>query len=164
VSRTQFANALVRGASTVTPVVSWQLIQPDHAGLAPTLDHPGVTSVAIAATWPPEVQPVAVRLVSFGAMGMGPGSSAPPKARPPARVDIPLGDSLVRTLRVVPSRPSGAGPSVGAFYFPMPRSPVAMTGWPGHGWPPATYAFEVELDGGRQITLPFTIGAAIGSG
>lgn len=70
---------------------------------------------------------------------------------------FPLGDSISPTFRVFPGRPTG-GPRPGAFHLPAPAVPLAMAAWPGHGWPAATNAFEVELEGGRRGTLPFTVG------
>jgi hypothetical protein len=166
VSRTQFANALVRGGPTVTPVVSWELIPPDRTTPGPTLDHQSVTSVAIAATWPADVQPVAIRLVSYASARADsrPGRPTGPTVRPSTSVAIELGKPIAETLDVVPGPSTDPGPRAGGFYLPGLISPTAMAGWPGHGWPAAAYAFEVELDDGRWITLPFMIGATPGPG
>ncbi len=155
VSRTQFANALVRGTPTVTPVVSWELIAPDVALPGPTLDHPGVTTVAIAATWPTDIRPVAVRLLDFGPPDAG--SSPGLTAHPPAGRAVSLGDPVAPGAAIVPRRSAGH-PRPGVFYLTARPVPFAMAGWPGHGWSGAIYAFEVELEGGRRVTLPFTIG------
>jgi hypothetical protein len=165
VSQTQFDIA-AHSDRIVTPVVSWQRIEPGHALPGPVLDHPAVTSVAIAATWPGGTRPVAVRLVSFGAAG-------PRAAGSPGLdgTDVPLGDWLGDLVGTVPGATPPPAIGSGRFYIPfvVPEDVVAWPGegwpasWPTHGWARRSYAFEMVLDGGQTVRLPFVIGAGTGS-
>ena len=159
VSQIQFDNALGGRKPTVTPVVSWELIEPGHAWPGPVLDHPGVTSVAIAATWPgfpSATQPVTVRLFRFWHTDPGPLSG--PSSSPVAGVEVPLGatlDDLVGTA--AGANPSGE-PRSGAFFMPF-VTPDSVSTWPGAGWPAGMYSVELDLADGDHYSVPFVIGS-----
>ncbi len=164
VSHAQF-DAVALGASIVTPVASWQLIDPAKPWPPPTLDHPAVTTVAIAATWPSGIRPVGIRLIRFG----GPGTVPPgrPSASPPPGVEIPVGDRLLDVVGTVTGASPRPGPDSGWFYTPagLTSDVVAWPGlgwpasWPTHGWPAGVYAFEVDLARDGRVSLPFVIAA-----
>jgi hypothetical protein len=150
VSRTQIDNATRRGSPTVTPVVSWELIEPDRPTPGPRLDHPNVTSVAIAATWPPGTRAVAIRLFHTP-FGPGPG----------ARQEVALGESLSGRVGQTASQDPGSAPTSGAFFVaPSRMQPGDPAAWLGRGWPSGAYRLEVQLEGGAHATLPFSIGAS----
>jgi hypothetical protein len=113
------------------------------------LDHPNVTSVAIAATWPPGTRPVAI-LVSYTPYGPDPG---------PQRF-ILLAEPLSSRLLEAAGESPASGFTAGAFHLAPTATvwPGDPAGWLGHGWPDGTYRFEIELEGGVRETLPFQIG------
>ena len=156
VPSTFFANAAARGSSVVTPVVSWELIEPGGRTAAPTLDHPRSTSVAVGATWPVGTRPVAIRLISFG-------PSARPSPNPAAVHRVVLGATLAARLQTASGERPGVGLTSGAFFLPSPTPSDSASDWLGHGWPAGTYGFEIDLEGGSRLTLPFRIGGSIGS-
>jgi hypothetical protein len=141
VSQRQFDVAKERGAATVTPVVSWELIEPGESEPGSTLDHPGATSIGIAATWPRGTLPGAIRLFHAGE-------------------EIPLGGSLWNLLRDVPLQASELPIRSGDFYLPWSARPTQPADWIGNGWPVGAYAFEVEIGPGVRKMLPFTLGGA----
>jgi hypothetical protein len=151
-SRTQIDDATAGGSSTVTPVVSWELIDPG-GGLGPTLDHPGTVSVAIAATWPSGTRPLAVR-ASFTPYNAGIATG--PEPRPAAGTEVGLGEPLSSLLGTAAS--PGPGPTSGSFFLPpvkvVPGDPAS---WVGHGWAAGDYVLTVELQGGARMDLPFAI-------
>ena len=156
VSGTQIVNAMVGRSPTVTPVVSWELIDPG-GGLGPTLDHPGTTSIAIAATWPVAIRPMAIRLF-FTPYNVG--ISTGPDPRPPAGSELRLGVPLSVRLGAAPS--PGAGPTSGAFFLPPgPGLPHDPASWTGHGWAAGDYVLAVELGGGVRMDLPFAIRGSV---
>jgi hypothetical protein len=161
VSRTQIDNAIARGSPTVTPVVSWELIEPGRSAPGPTLDHPGVASIAVAATWPAAIRPRAIRLFYVGPQGPGPSGGPVPSRAPSYEVD--LGQPLATKVAVAAGQNPGLSVSSGAFYltsFTRLGDPAA---WIGSGWPSGAYQFQVVLDSGVGRVLPFTIGGSAGS-
>jgi hypothetical protein len=164
VSQAQF-DAAAHGAPIVTPAVGWELVDPARPWPAPTLDHPDVTTVAIAATWPSGIRPSGIRLVRFG------DPSAVVLGRPSSGllvgVDVPVGDRLVDVVGADTGASPLPGFGSGSFYTPagLGSDVVAWPGlgwpasWPAHGWPAGVYAFEVDLGGTTQVTLPFVIAA-----
>lgn len=159
VSRTQFDNAARRRSPTVTPVVSWELIEPGRHAPGPTLDHPAVTSVAIAPTWPLGIRPRSIQ-VFFTPFGLGPTTGT--SADPAARQAIPLGRSLSSRLRDGAGQPPGSVFTSGDFFLPSSTPLGDPAGWIGSGWPSGAYVLEVDLEGGVRSTLPFTIGVPPG--
>lgn len=158
VSRTQFDDAALGGSPTVTPVVSWESIEPGRRAPGPTLDQPDVTSVAVAATWPLEMRPLAIRLVSFGPPHPTPLSR--PGSSPARGLEVALGTPLATLVRPEAGASAASGLVSGAFFLPSPTRSGDPAGWLGNGWPTGAYAFEVELEAGLRVTLPFTIGAS----
>lgn len=156
VSRTQFDNATAAGSSTVTPVVSWELIDPG-GGLGPTLDHPGTVSVAIAATWPSGTRPLAVR-ASFTPYNAGIATG--PEPRPAAGTEVGLGEPLSSLLGTAAG--PGIGPTSGSFFLPPVKvAPDDPASWVGHGWAAGDYVLTVELEGGARMDLPFAIRGSV---
>jgi hypothetical protein len=161
VSQAQFDIA-AHAAPIVTPVVSWELIDPTKPWPATILDHPDVTTIAIAATWPSAIRPGAIRLIRFG----GPKAVQPrPSSSPSAGKEVPVG---ARLLDVVGADTSASPPpslASGWFYIPagLTSDVVAWPGtgwpasWPSHGWAPGVYAFEIDTAGTTQVSLPFVI-------
>jgi hypothetical protein len=134
----------------VTPVVSWELIGLDRTGAGPRLDHPAVTSVAIAATWPLGTRAIGIRLLlaPFGP-GRGP------------RQEVALGEPLSSRVGETPGQDPHSAPTSGAFFMaPSPIRAGDPSDWIGRGWPPGSYELEVELEGGAHTTLSFSIGAS----
>lgn len=160
VSRTQFDNAASRRSPTVTPVVSWELIEPGRSAPGPTLDHPAVTSIAVAATWPAGIRPQAVRLFYVGPSDLGP-FGRPIPSRVPAH-EFDLGPPLATLVQVAAGRSPAAAVSSGAFYLASSTPPDDPAAWIGNGWPAGTYQFQVVVDGGVPRALPFTIGGPPG--
>jgi hypothetical protein len=161
VSHTQFVNATQRGSRTVTPAVKWHSIEPGTGVPGPTLDHPDVTSVAFALTWPIGVRPVTIWLVSYAPPR--PVPSIGPSPGPQTERPIPPQKPIAAWFRVRADEDQGPGLTSGAFYLPSPAPPGAAADWPGHGWPPGRYGFQADLEGGGGVTLPFTIGGSSGS-
>ena len=159
VSRTQFVNAAAGRSPTITPVVSWQLIEMRFLASGPlldqppVLDHPGVTSIAIAATWPAEARPIAIRLFYVGP----PGSQPTGRPAPSATSEIKLGKSVATRLAIAGGGTPGAGAASGDFYFAPTTLATDPAGWVANGWPVGTYTFQVYVDGGVPRVLPFTI-------
>jgi hypothetical protein len=159
VSSIQFDNAATRGSSTVTPVVSWELTDPETNPPGSILDHPGVASIGVAATWPAGIHVARVQLFYIGSAD--PGSSE--------ASEIDLGLPLASQLELVDGS-IGPGPTAnpdlglpsGAFYLLSPEPPAEMTGWRSHGWPPGLYQFRVTQKDGNFRSLPFEIGGAPG--
>ncbi len=156
VSRPQIDNAIAGRSPTVTPVVSWELIDPG-GGLGPTLDHPGTVSVAIAATWPSGTRPLAVRafFTPYNA-----GIATGPEPRPAAGIEVGLDGPLSSLLGTAAS--PEAGPTSGSFFLPPAK--VASGGpasWIGHGWAAGDYVLDVELEGGARMDLPFAIRGSV---
>jgi hypothetical protein len=157
----QISTATARGSRTVTPVVDWVLVAPGSPAPGPTMDHPGVVSVAVTATWPDEVSPVALRLMradsavlSNPAPSRSPIRSPIPSVTPPTCCLIAFGPSLLAMIADrVPAFSSGE-----FFLPPVKLVPLDPAGWLGKGWPAGAYAFEVESGSGVVMTLPFTIG------
>jgi hypothetical protein len=122
--------------------VSWELIEPGGTAPGPTLDHPDVVSVAIAATWPVGTRPLAIRVLYTG----GP------------RREIKLGEPLAARIQAAAGDIPGSEIESGAFYLPRATSPDDPVGWIGNGWPAGAYTLEVETEDGLQL-LPFTLGS-----
>ncbi|MEA2653312.1 MAG: hypothetical protein QOI37_539 [Chloroflexota bacterium] len=148
VSGRQFDIAVARRTPTITPVVSWRSIEPSQAGPGPFAGHPGATSLAIAATWPESIRPLAIQLLSIG---------------PRVRV-IALGQDLAALIGVTTG--PNPGPIVsaasGAFFLATDKPLTEPLAWTGNGWPAGDYAFQVALGGGVVVTLPFRIGSPTG--
>ena len=157
VSQIQLDDARFGGVPFVTPVVSWELIEPGHPTPGPVLDHPAVISVAVAATWPSDVQPVAVHLFTFGPVR--PTRSGQGSPRPTLGSEVRLPGSIEQLLHESAGDPSRRGVRSGAFFLSssVPSDPAT---WADHGWPPGRYAFIVDLGSGGQVSLPFVIEAA----
>ena len=119
VSRTQIDNAIAGRSPTVTPVVSWELIEPDRSPPGPRLDHATVTSVAIAATWPLGTRPVAIRLFLTGRR-----PPAPDPRRPSRESTWRDAGDLGRRAR--PARAPAVGSS-GAFFLRGAPTPPPAT-------------------------------------
>jgi len=160
VSQIQLDNARLGGAPFVTPVVSWELIEPGHAMPGPVLDHRAVTSVAVAATWPTDVRPVSIHLYTFGPLG--PLPSPRRSAAPSLGSEVLLPPTLEQLLHGSISTPPLGALGSGAFFMSSPV-PGLPTSWADHGWPPGRYAFIVDLGGGHQVSLPFVIAATLAS-
>jgi hypothetical protein len=156
VPRNQIDAAVLRGSPTVTPVVDWELIEPGRAAPGPVLDHPGVVSVAIAATWPPGARPLAIHLRS----SPFPVASPSPRHGPAGEVALP--PPLATWIETLSGETPGAGLGSGAFYLPAEKPPSDPEGWTGRGWPPGVYTLEVDMEGGARAILPFTIGRSDG--
>ena len=161
VSRTQFDDAMRRGSRTVTPGVNWKSIEPGTLLPGPTLDRPDVTSVAFAATWPAGTRPLTIWVVSYGPPR--PDPSTRPSPSPEVGRRVTLQRPLAAWLRVDAGLSAGSGLTSGAYFMPSPAPPGTAAEWPGHGWPAEMYAFEIELEGGALVTLPFRIGGPAGS-
>jgi hypothetical protein len=163
VPRNQLDNATARGSVTVTPVVDWERIEPGVPQPGPTLDHPDVVSVAIAATWPAAISPVALRVLHRGLAR--PAASGRPAGTPSAEREIPLGVSLPVQVRLAAGQGVEGVDSAlrsGSFFPPVFVAPAALSSgpsdWIGNGWPTGAYVVEIELPDGTRVTLPFTIG------
>jgi hypothetical protein len=158
VSRTKFDDATRRGSPTVTPDVNWKSIEPGTLLPGPMLDHPDVTSVAFAATWPAGTRPLTIWVVSYGPPRPNP-STGPSRTTEPGQ-KVTLQRPIAAWLRVEAGQSAGSGLTSGAFFMPSPAPPGTAAEWPGHGWPAELYAFEIELEGGALVTLPFRIGGS----
>jgi hypothetical protein len=165
VSKEQFDIA-ANGAPIVTPLVSWQLIEPGRTSPGPIVDHSGGTSIAVAATWPTlpsATEPVSLRL--FRSLPTDRSRSNGPSSKPRAGIEVQLQTTLDEVVG------SGAGPTPsatlgsGRFFIPPALSEDVVawpnTGWPAswpsHGWPAGAYEFQVDLADGDSVTLPFVI-------
>ena len=148
VSSRQFDIAVARRTPTITPVVSWEPIEPARSGPGPFVGHPGATSIAIAATWPEGTRALATQLLRVG---------------PPVRV-VPLGQDLAAQIAVITGPNPGPVISAvsGAFFLATDRPLSEPLAWTGNGWPPGAYAFQVAIGGGVVVTLPFRIASPTG--
>ena len=164
-SKEQFDIA-ARGTPIVTPAVSWQLIEPGQASPGPVVDHPGGTSVAIAATWPAlpsAAQPLSLRLFRFVPTDRGPSSGQ--SSNPTAGGEVELGTTLDQVVGSSAGATQARSIGSGRFFIPPALSEDVVawpnTGWPAswpsHGWPAGTYEFQVDLADGDSVTLPFVI-------
>src|SRR6478752_2575855 len=162
VSQAQFDIA-AHAAPIVTPVVSWELIDPTKPWPAPTLDHPDVTTIAIAATWPSAIRPTAIRLIRFGGPKAVPAVG--PSSSPSSGQDVPVGEPLLDVVGTDTSASPSPGLGSGWFFIPpgLTSDVVAWPGlgwpasWPSHGWAPGVYAFEIDTAGTTRVSLPFVI-------
>jgi hypothetical protein len=150
VSQRQFDLAQERGASTVTPVVSWELNEPGRPGPGSRLDHPDVTTVAIAATWPRGTLPRAIRLFYTPADGAA------------GRQEILLERSLARIVRNAPVDASELSVGSGDFFLRPATVASRPADWLRNGWPAGAYVLEVEVERGPgvRVALQFTLGGA----
>jgi hypothetical protein len=155
VPRNQIDAVVGRGDPAITPVVSWELIEPGRRPPGPTLDHADVINVAIAATWPIGMQPRSIRLWSSPAVGPNPSAHSSPSTTPAHAVG--LGTSLAAQVQAAAGEPVGALIEPGDFYLPPATRTDAPGGWIGNGWPAGPYALEVVTDDGARTILPFTL-------
>ena len=165
VSKEQF-DVAAHGTPIVTPAVSWQLVEPGQASPGPVVDPPGDTSIAIAATWPTlpgAAQPVSLRLFRFLPTDRGPSSG--PSSKPTATAEVALGTTLDEVVGSAAAATPAASVGSGRFFIPPALSQDVVAwpnsgwpaSWPSHGWPAGRYEFQVALDDGGSITLPFVI-------
>ncbi|HEY2888153.1 MAG TPA: hypothetical protein VGJ17_06025 [Candidatus Limnocylindrales bacterium] len=165
VSQDQFDLA-AHGTPIVAPVVTWQPVAQGRTSPGPILDRPGLTAVAIAATWPAlasSAQPVSLRLIRFRNVDGGPSGGR--SSEPAAAVEIPLTTTLDEVVGSGVAATSAATMRSGRFFIPPALSEDVVawpnTGWPtnwqSHGWPAGRYEFDVAFADGGTVELPFVI-------
>ncbi len=168
VPRVLVTAALKSGATSVSPSVDWESIDPPVRAPGPTLDDTGLVSVAIAATWPSDVEAVDVSLLYFG----GPAAGGDAQATDPHGRSMPLSRPVPILAHIVAAT-DGLHLSTafvpwprlpGTFFFPPAPAATSLVGWLSGGWPAGQYEYVITDSEGSVTALPFTLVGAAGPG
>jgi hypothetical protein len=147
VSRSDISTAIASGVTAVAPISDWvsQTLPPRKT--ATLLNRPTSVAIAVAVTWPAEVEPRTVALE--GARGDPIGLAYPVPA---------LAHLAVSGARNGPALEPGPWLLRSGTFFLPPTGPAAgLSAWPGAGWDPGSYVFVVTAANGDLIRLPFEI-------